>query len=396
MRGNDAPPRRSRPGSALCRFIGWSTCLGALFLIAVWLVPELLVPKSLISDPKGLADVRNGVRDLMIKAVGGLFAAAAAYATWRNLSNTETSVRLATESLAVAQKNQKLAEQGQITERFSKAVECLGSSDLSLKLGGVFALERISRESAPDYWTIMEVLTAYVRHHAAWQEGRPVQRLAPDIQTILTVVGRRAHSYQNGETERLNLSKTDLRKANLAEAKLAGADLNGCHLEEARLWGAQLPEAILTNAHLEGAIFHGLGLEKAELDRLALKSPSGAANLRGAKLNGAHLEETQLQRCDLSHAVLNGAHLKRAYLQDAQLEATQLIEAEDPQEAYLSPDLKQSLEQLVRASAHHPVGEQKGERPQGDDTAALQDEPRAEEGISASNEQVDTDHGPSI
>ena len=53
--------------------------------------------------------------------------------------------------------------QRRIVETFSKAVEQLGSDKLEVRVGAIFALERISKESPDDYWTIMEVLTAFVR-----------------------------------------------------------------------------------------------------------------------------------------------------------------------------------------------------------------------------------------
>jgi hypothetical protein len=66
----------------------------------------------------------------------------------------------------------RINREGQITERFTRAIDQLGKVDennnklFKIRLGGIYALERISRESEQDYWPIMEVLTAYVRQHA--------------------------------------------------------------------------------------------------------------------------------------------------------------------------------------------------------------------------------------
>ncbi len=74
---------------------------------------------------------------------------------------------------ASTQTTLRLTEQGQITERFTRAIEQLGSDKLEIRLGGIYALERIAgdslaMETSPgrDYATIMEVLTAYVRQNA--------------------------------------------------------------------------------------------------------------------------------------------------------------------------------------------------------------------------------------
>jgi hypothetical protein len=58
--------------------------------------------------------------------------------------------------------------QRRIVESFSRAVEQLGSDKLELRVGAIFALERLSRESPDDYWTIMEVLIAFVRERVRY------------------------------------------------------------------------------------------------------------------------------------------------------------------------------------------------------------------------------------
>jgi hypothetical protein len=124
-----------------------------------------------------------------------------------------------------------------------------------VRLGGIYALERIARDSPRDHWTIMEVLTAYVRENACWIEPSLLKDVLPegshelgnlptDIQPILTVIGRRVRFGDRPEPARLDLRGTDLR----------GADL----------WGAQLERASLMNAYLEGAHLNGAHLEKAE------------------------------------------------------------------------------------------------------------------------------------
>jgi hypothetical protein len=55
-----------------------------------------------------------------------------------------------------------------LTESFAKAVEQLGSEKLELRLGGIYTLERLARESEREYWPIMETLTAFVRERAPW------------------------------------------------------------------------------------------------------------------------------------------------------------------------------------------------------------------------------------
>jgi hypothetical protein len=41
----------------------------------------------------------------------------------------------------------EVTEQGQITERYSKAIEQLGADKLDVRLGAIYALERIATDS---------------------------------------------------------------------------------------------------------------------------------------------------------------------------------------------------------------------------------------------------------
>ena len=61
--------------------------------------------------------------------------------------------------------------QRRITESFSKAIEQLGSDRLEERLGGIYALERISKENTDDYRMVMENLTAFVRERTRRLEG---------------------------------------------------------------------------------------------------------------------------------------------------------------------------------------------------------------------------------
>ncbi|GAA4611895.1 hypothetical protein GCM10023195_50640 [Actinoallomurus liliacearum] len=56
-------------------------------------------------------------------------------------------------------------EQGQITDRYTKAIEQLGSDKLDVRLGGIYALERLVRDSARDNHTVYDVLAAFLREH---------------------------------------------------------------------------------------------------------------------------------------------------------------------------------------------------------------------------------------
>jgi hypothetical protein len=170
--------------------------------------------------------------------------------------------------------------EGQVTDRFTRAIDQLGHARLDVRLGGIYALERIARDSSGDRATIGEVLTAFIRSHAPWPPSLPGQYLetapidrvpklqtrAPDVQASLWVLGRGGFADALGEDQWLDLSAVDLRRADLRNARLGDVDLRFAGLQRAYLGGAHLRGAYLDGSHLEGARLFSADLDGANLD----------------------------------------------------------------------------------------------------------------------------------
>ncbi len=205
----------------------------------------------------------------------------------------------------------------------------------------------------------MEILTAYVRKNSKAEnvatkkvihldmdiqanesiksEVTEVRKISLDIQAILTVLGKRQHSVNYGDSNHLNLRSTCLQGADLVKAHLEGADLimanfegadlNDAHLEGAYLNDARLKGAMnLRKAHFEGAILMNVNLTGAHLSNLE-NAIFIKANLKGASLFMAHLERAILTEAHLEGANFEKANLKKANLRKANLEGAILIEA---------------------------------------------------------------------
>jgi hypothetical protein len=83
---------------------------------------------------------------------------------------------------------------GQVTDRFIKAIGQLGSDKLDVRIGGIYALERVAHDSFTDHPTVMEVLAAFIREHsqAQWSpHGPDGGSTRPDVQAALSFIGRR-------------------------------------------------------------------------------------------------------------------------------------------------------------------------------------------------------------
>jgi hypothetical protein len=223
----------------------------------------------------------------------------------------------------------RTTREGQITDRYTKAVDQLGSQHLDVRLGGIYALERIARDSPNDRATIGEVLTAYLRGRAPWPPqledqppvAMPIREVpflrlrAPDVQAALTVLGRGHFATPDPEAPPLDLADTDLRraylsKASLQRARLYSADLRRAHFDDVNLQGAtlnraNLQEAHLRNANLQDAVLHEANLQDADLSDANLQG----ADLSRANLQGANLQGTNLPGVNLEGPSLDGADL---------------------------------------------------------------------------------------
>jgi uncharacterized protein YjbI with pentapeptide repeats len=184
-----------------------------------------------------------------------------------------------------------LAEQGQITDRFTKAVEQLGSEKLDVRIGGIYALERVARDSIHDHPTVIEVLCAFVRTHSREPRDPGAEKsVRPDIQAALTVIGRRKSDRDVGTLE--------LHSAKLANAYLVDADLVGANLIHADLTEVVLQNADLTDAILTGATLSHCDLINANLTRAYLAD----ALINDAVMLGANFTSAMLHDCDLTNA----------------------------------------------------------------------------------------------
>jgi hypothetical protein len=136
---------RGRPA----RFAGWILAAvlrlvaAAVYGVALWRAPSWMHATT--------AQDRYSARFLVI-SVGG------AIVVGTGLLYTARSYRL--------------PRRGQVTDRFTIALERLGSSELYVRIGGVHALEHVMRDSADHHDDVIEVLTEFIRDRAPRRGGR--------------------------------------------------------------------------------------------------------------------------------------------------------------------------------------------------------------------------------
>ena len=98
----------------------------------------------------------------------------------------------------------RAADQG----RFSTAIEQLGSPLLTVRLGGIYALERIAGDSKRSHWTIMEVLCAFLRTVA--ERRAEAERIPVGSRTSTTAASAAENNGDEDEKPPPTATPTDI------------------------------------------------------------------------------------------------------------------------------------------------------------------------------------------
>src|SRR5215211_1089315 len=121
-----------------------------LFWLLLWKLPQWQV--AAVPEIKDRLDLESKSRQTLAQILGGAALLVGLYFTSQTLRTTQ---------------------EGQITDRFTKAITQLGDTNLAVRLGGIYALERIAKDSAFDHGSVIEVLTAFVREYSHGRANPP-------------------------------------------------------------------------------------------------------------------------------------------------------------------------------------------------------------------------------
>ena len=317
----------------------------AFFFVAIVAISVLFTRDDVwLTVDRNLARAKSVGETLTFVAVVLAF-----YVTWKKIETSEAQV-------AAAHRNTEIAHRNSITDVFYKATEQLGDTSetrMSSRLGGIFALERLSRDSAHagDKSAVAQVLTAFAREDGIRKAHTKAnhERVAIDVETIFKVLCKVDNPTRDGDEpldlrgaylKKLSISKVtiDDPKFDLEGSILDGADLSHSDLRDIKLNGASLKNAILEHSRmvaveLSGAKMSSCRMRKAQitdgdLDKADLARANLIwASLAGASVREATLIEARLDNANLTEAVLKGSNLEKAILTKARLKKARMDKA---------------------------------------------------------------------
>jgi hypothetical protein len=282
------------------------------FVVEIW--PGLQVAGSGLGADEQLQR-ENDLRTTGLQALAGVvLALGAAFTAYSILSNRE----------------------GQLDERFSRALALLAGGNAHDVRGAAHSLERIAVQSVFDRGAVVEVLAGFIRDRTQgepdWEKGEEQRSPPPEIVEALIVLGRVKELPKSPTPQ---LQETRWFKGELENADLSGMLLEACHFESAHLThadlsGARLAKADLPNALLRWANLRGADLSYADLEGVDLVDADlSGANFTGAVLIGAYVnEETKLSGAVFTDALLQGFKIVGADLSGADLDEARVEAAE--------------------------------------------------------------------
>jgi hypothetical protein len=261
--------------------------------LALWLIPKVQV-SGIDGDAAAVKfDKENEARKTIAQILGGAVLLIGLYFTWQQVT---------------------ISQEGQITERFTRATDQIGSNTLEVRVGGIYAFQRIAVESEEDYGSIVQILTAFVRENAPREE-----------QNEKDLEGPQREGEQIGFSEPPVFSEppADIKAALLSLVTISQqyrssnppqVDLKGTNLEGGSLSGGEFERAVLMDTNLAGASFVDANLSNAYFHD---------ANLQGAQFLGTNLHGATFLKAELSKARFCEADLQDAKeLEQEQLEDT--------------------------------------------------------------------------
>ncbi|MGW6410930.1 pentapeptide repeat-containing protein [Streptomyces vinaceus] len=289
-------------------------------------------------------------------------------------------------ALLYTARNYALTRRGQVTDRFTKALERLSSEHVYVRIGAIAAMKQILLDAPDQAEDAARVLEAFIHERTArLDDDKGAEIPSPDVAFAIEALGKaiprgfhivrlsdrdlrgvrlrgmtlyyamfdgsilrladlRFSDMRQASMRGVDATGTEFSHASLGRANLIGADLSVCQLDFTNLSSAKMTGVNLTGAQAEGAIF-----SDAILVRAKISGTFTGCDFRRADLTNADLALLNAPKSDFQGARLRGANLAAADLSSALgLTADQVLEARISGSTLL-PDYLNGDERVVLA-----------------------------------------------
>ena len=225
-------------------------------------------------------------------------------------------------------------------DRFTTAVELLGSSETSARTGAIYSLYHLSIEDEKYRKEVAQILCSHIRSKTNEPDYKEEHKDRPsnEIQTTIDLLlknqdGNKGLYCQDFAKEKsfpqANFKYAYLVKADFYEAQCQGANFSNAQCQEANFTFAQFQGAYFNHAQCQGANFgaaecQGAGFFMTQCQGANfIHAQCQAAGFNHAQCQGADFIAAQCQGAKFIHAQCQGANFEEAQCQAAYFNETQ-------------------------------------------------------------------------
>ena len=270
--------------------------------------------------------VDKGKEATIISIVGGVIAIVGLILFYQRLEKQEEQIDL--------QRKQRT------DDRFTTAVNLLGSSETSARTGAIYSLYHLSIEDKKYRKEVAQILCSHIRSktnepdYKEEHKDRPSNEIQSTIDLLLKDKDGNKGLYCQDFAKRKSFPQANfeyayLVKADFYEAQCQGANFNHAQCQEAKFneaqcqkadfWVAQCQGVDFWDAQCQGADFYEAQCQGADF----LNAQCQGASFYKAQCQGADFDETHFQGADFEETQCQGAGFSFAQCQGAYFYETQ-------------------------------------------------------------------------
>lgn len=223
-----------------------------------------------------------------------------------------------------------LDQEIQFAESFAKAVEQLGHSDVSVKLGAIHALALLAKQSNRDHWPIMSILASHIRGASDQAFPGTKAKRHLEIQLCIRILGsRNIENDPNGEV--LDLRDSDLREVEFINLNFSSARFGSANFTKAKLEKSNFSHCEFSGSYIEGASIVNSNLSRSRFSNVKWNDGfliSGdfshvsffQCNLTGIQFRNAKFSNGSIVLGELKNVRFIKSNLEKATFYSASLE----------------------------------------------------------------------------
>lgn len=272
-------------------------------------------------------DNRNAeLLKILLSAIAGLGVLVGVYVSLWRAKTTEKSVKLQSEAIDKQGQQIQLSVKSQIDERFSNAIEHLGSDKEPVLLGGIAELHQIAKENQNNYAEVVfNILCSYIRSNTNIYKKKSEDINFTEIQTIIDYLFKPANNSENPYIG----FKADLNHSNLVDVDInncdfSGADFSYCYMpslvnvnlgksniSKSKFISSKLKNINFSNSKVSDTLFNFATLENVNFSNCQdlLKVHFKDSELNLVNFNNSHIYGSTFIASILSEINFNGTEI---------------------------------------------------------------------------------------